>query len=354
VTTSGDPMPEQLHAAEPAATTAGARLARRPTVRIGAVVALALAAGFVAWLVLRDSSSPKATPTAAAAPASAASVAQLTELARTLGHPIFWVGPKTGYTYELTQTGTGKVYIRYLPAGVEVGSDKPYLTVATYPFPGALAALQKQSKAKGAVAVRLPRGGLAVLDNGYPESTHVAYPGVDYQVEVFDPSPAAAMQTVAAGHLAALGGLQSTRPDTGSKPIALSEQTLRAVAVKLGHPVYWAGPRAGYSYELTTASNGNVYIRYLPPGVRAGAIAGYLTVATYPFPGALAAIRRQTKGHAADTIELAGGGLALVDHAYPKSIHLSYPRSDYQVEVFDPSPARVRQIVGSGRIAAIS
>lgn len=325
---------------------------RRPTVRIGAVVALALAAGFVAWLVLRDrDSSPKATTTAAPA---AASVGQLNELARSLGHPIFWVGPKAGYTYEATQTESGKVYVRYLPPGVEVGSDKPYLTVATYPFPGALAAVQKQSKAKGAVAVPLPQGGLAVLDNGYPQSTHVAYPGVDYQVEVFDPSPAAAMQTVASGHLAAIGGLHSTQPDAGSKPVAVSAKTLQSLASSLGHPVYWAGPQKGYTYELTRSSNGNVYIRYLPAGVGAGASAGYLTVATYPFPDALKAIQRQAKGHDADTITLAGGGLGLVDRTYPKSVHLAYPHSDYQVEVFDPSPARVRQIVSSGRIAAVS
>jgi hypothetical protein len=335
VTTSGEPI----------------SIRRRPTVRIGAVVALALAAGFVAWLVLRNGdSSPKPKTTAA----SATSVAQLTDLARALGHPIFWVGPKAGYSYELSQTQSGKVFVRYLPPGVKVGSDKPYLTVATYPFPGALAAVQKQSKAKGAVAVPLAQGGLAVLDNGYPESTHVAYPGVDYQVEVFDPSPAAAMQTVAAGHLAAIGGLHSNRPDTGAKPVAVSEQTLRSLAAKFGHPVYWAGPKTGYTYELTTSSNGNIYIRYLPAGASSGAPAAYLTVATYPFPGALAAIQRQAKGHRADTITLAGGGLGLVDHAYPKSVHLAYPRLDYQVEVFDPSPARVRQIVGSGRIAAIS
>ena len=107
-----------------------------------------------------------------------------------LGHPIFWLGPKKGYTYELTQTGNGKIYVRYLPHGVDVGADKPYLTVATYPFPGAYAAIRKQATAKGAVTARLAGGGVAVLDDGYPESVHVAYPGVDYQVEVYDPTPA--------------------------------------------------------------------------------------------------------------------------------------------------------------------
>jgi len=341
-----------------AASGTSAPQRRKPSLRVGAVLALALAAGFIAWLVLRDDDSSKATDTTTAAATgkpAAASVDQLTALASSLGHPIFWVGPKSGYTYELTRTGSGKVYVRYLPPGVDVGSKKTYLTVATYPFPGALAAVQKQTKAKGAVAVKLAQGGLAVLDQGYPQSTHIAYPGVGYQVEVFDPSPAAAMQTVAAGHLAALGDLHAKpAAPAGSQPTAASVGTLESLAASLGHPLYWAGPMKGFTYELTRTSNGNVYIRYLPKGVQVGAPAAYLTVATYPFPDALAAIQRGAKGDRVDTIPLPGGGLALVDRQYPKSIHLSYPKSDYQVEVFDPSAAHARQVVTSGKIAALS
>ena len=343
--------PEASAEVAPRSARTRQRRRRTPTIRIGAVVALAVAAGFVGWLVLhnRGSSSKTATSTLAA---SAASLDQLTALAGSVGHPIFWIGPKSGYTYELTQAASGKIYVRYLPAGADVGSSKPYLTVATYPFPGAFAALQKQAKTKGAVAVNLPQGGLAVLDPGYTKSTHVAYPGVDYQVEVFDPSPAAAMQTVAAGHLAALGDLHAA-PQTSpaSQPTAASAATLQSLATSLGHPVYWAGPRPGYTYELTQTSNGNIYIRYLPAGVKVGAPAGYLTVATYPFPDALAAIQRNARSNSPNTIKLAGGGLAIVDG---KSIHLSYPHSNFQVEVFDPSPARARQIVASGTIAAVS
>lgn len=352
MTSNGDAVSEQVSATEShRGKTPGARR-RSPSIRIGAVVALALAGGFVAWLLLRgDDSTSKPKPTAA--PAAAVSVAQLNDVARSLGHPLFWLGPKSGYTYELTQTRSGKVYVRYLPAGVAVGSDKPYLTVGTYPFAGAFAALRKQSKVKGAVAVAVPQGGLAVLDRAYPQSTHVAYPGVNYQVEVFDPRSAAAMQVVAAGHLDALGGLHSGTTAAGATPVAVSAASLRTLAASLGHPLYWAGPKPGYAYELTRTSNGNVYVRYLPAGVKVGTKAGYLTIATYPFPNALAVIRRQAEGHGADTIHLAGGGIAVVDRAYPKSIHLSYPKSDYQVEVFDPSPARVRQIVSAGRIASV-
>jgi hypothetical protein len=325
---------------------------RAPRVRVGAVIAVALAAGVVAWLVLRDRGS--STKPAQPASASAASVQQLQSLAASVGHPIFWLGSKSGYTYEVTNTQSGKIYVRYLPPGVEVGANVPYLTVATYPFPGAFAAVQKQAKVQGAVTVKLAQGGLAVLDLGYPKSVHAGYPGVDFQVEVFDPTPSAAMQTVAAGHLAALGSLKTTSAaPAGPKPAAVSVAGLRSLGASLDHPIYWAGPRPGYTYELTQTSNGSVFIRYLPPGVKVAAVEPYLTVATYPFPNAFAAMQRTSKGNKTGTIKLAGGGLAVVDGQYPKSIHLAYPHSDVQVEVFDPSPALVRQIVSAGKIAAV-
>ena len=160
------------------------RTAKGPRIRVGAIVALAFAVGLIVWLVVRGGgSSTKPEPAGAAK----ASVGQLRTVADALGHPIFWLGPRKGYTYELTQTADGKIYIRYLPPGADVGTDKQYLTVGTYPVTGAFAAIRKQARARGVVSERLAQGGLAVLDAAYPKSVHAAYPGLDYQVEVFDP-----------------------------------------------------------------------------------------------------------------------------------------------------------------------
>jgi hypothetical protein len=339
---------------------------RRPF-RVGAVLAIALAAGLVAWLLLRgsgdngsssaSSSTPAATTTTQAqkAPAVVTSAASLASLAATVRHPVFWLGPKPGYTYELTRTSTGNIYVRYLPKGIAVGASKPYLTVVTYPFGGAFAAIQKQAAAPGAATVKLAHGGIGVLDQSYPESVHLAFPGVDYQVEVYDPTPARAMQLVSAGKLANFGSLAAERAKATAAavptdvPTAATAAQLTALATSLGHPIYWAGPKAGYTYELTETSTGKVFVRYLPRGVPVGdKRADYLTIATYPFPGALAAVEKTATG--ASTIKLADGGLAVVDPSYPKSIHLAYPGSGYQVEVFDPSPARVRQVVASGQV----
>jgi hypothetical protein len=318
---------------------------RKPRLRIGAVVVVALAAGLVVWLLVRgDGDSTGAV--AKSSSASAMTTAELGRLATSIRHPVYWLGPKPGFTYEVTLTRDGRIYVRYLPTGVSVGADKPYLTVATYPFPGSYAAIRKQARTKGAVSAKLAAGGLALLDRGYPESVHVAYPGVEYQIEVFDPTPARAMQLVSGGELAGLGASTAGR---SAGPEAASPSDLESLVAELGHPVYWAGPRRRYTYELTRTSSGSVYIRYLPPGVRVGDPRPlYVTVATYPFPNAFAVVKRTAKPYA--TIKLAQGGIGVVDGAYTRSIHIAYPGVNYQVEVYDPSPRAGRKLVAAGRI----
>ena len=147
-------------------------------------------------------------------------------------------------------------------------------------------------------------------------SVHAAYPGVDYQVEVFDPTPGAAEKLVTAGRLAAYGNLAGGSA-AAAAPTATSPAGLKALAASLGHPIYWAGPKEGYTYELKQTSDGQVYIRYLPAGTKVGASGQYLTVATYPYPGALAAVQALGKEANMASIEIAGGGLAVIDKAAP-------------------------------------
>jgi hypothetical protein len=319
---------------------------QRQRFRLGAVLALALAVGLVVWLALRDTGSP--TSKAQTTSATAASAAQLASLATSVGHPVFWIGSKKGYSYQLSRLSNGTVQIVYLPPGAKASSGKPYLTVATYPFPGAFAALQAVAKQTGSTPVKVPHGGVGEFSSKYPESVHVAYPGVDYQVEVFDPSRGAARAMVASGRVTALGPAGAS-----GTPAAISLAGLRSLAHSLGHPIYWVGPKKGYTYELTRAPSGQIYLRYLPRGVKVGARGSYLIVATYPFPGAFGALQGLANQKDEVALTLPGGGLALINKGNPNSIHLAYPGSDYQVEVFDPSSRTVRQLVASGRVSAV-
>jgi hypothetical protein len=176
-----------------------ARLGRR-NLRLGAVVAVAGAAAFLAWLLVKDDdgSSSQATRNLPVA----ASVGDLRNLARTVDHPVYWAGKRPGYTYELTRTETGNVYIRYLPPGVNVGDKRAdFLTVGTYQLRGAYAGVTREAKKEGAVSQRLPGGGLAVANEQRRKSVHFAYPDSGLQVEVYAPSPNVARKLVFDGRI---------------------------------------------------------------------------------------------------------------------------------------------------------
>ena len=175
---------------------------RRPGLRVGVVIALALAAGFVAWLVLRDhSSSPKTAVQGSVAGSGPVAMSRsgLKKLQAAVQHPIYWAGPKEGYRYEVTEKRDGTIYVRYLPAGVKVGDPRgAFLIVVTYPYANGLLALKRVADGKG---IRVPDGGLALVHQGYPESVHLAYPRLDYQIEVYDPRPRVARQVATSGRV---------------------------------------------------------------------------------------------------------------------------------------------------------
>lgn len=195
-----DPNPETLP--EPS------KPARRSGIRVGAVLAVAAAGGLGAWAVVsnRDSgSSPGAAATTSPTTTSAArpiapvglSASGLRTLTASIAQPIYWAGPKPGYLYELTRTSTGKIFVRYLPKGARVGSKQSiYLIVATYPFRNAFKALNDLT---GQPQLKIPGGGVAIVDKSHPESVHLAFPGVNNQIEIFDPSPSRSLAVARSG-----------------------------------------------------------------------------------------------------------------------------------------------------------
>jgi hypothetical protein len=175
-----------------------------PRLRVGAVLAVALVAGFVAWLLLRSDTTSKPAPQASPTPAVATVVptGRLRELAATLDHPLFWAGMRPGMGYELTRTAAGNIFIRYLPPNARPGDPRPaFLAIGTYPVPDAFARTRTAGKRAGAVSVGLKGGGIAVYDSARPTSVYFAYPGSSVQVEVFDPNGRTARNLVVSGRI---------------------------------------------------------------------------------------------------------------------------------------------------------
>jgi hypothetical protein len=178
---------------------------RNPRVQVGGLILIAVAAVVVAWLLLgRDDSSPSARPpqTVAETPPIKVSPRGLRTLSAAFNEPIYWIGPRSGYTYELTRLSDGKIYVRYLPPGVKVNEEQGQHTiVATYPFPDALEALEETAGEHFDV----PGGGTGLVDATRTTSVHLAFPDEDFQVEVFDPAPGRARELAESGDVAPVG-----------------------------------------------------------------------------------------------------------------------------------------------------
>lgn len=165
-----------------------------------AVLGLAVAGAAAAVIALLVSSHGKqnALPAINGGPALV-SQAQLEQLAAASDTPVYWAGAKPGYSYELTRTSSGHVYVRYLPAGVKAGDARAnFLVVGTYTQPGSFANLQRAAKAPGALSVRIENDGLVVFSSSKPTSVYLGYPGAGYQVEVYSPSADSARSLVLA------------------------------------------------------------------------------------------------------------------------------------------------------------
>lgn len=136
-------------------------------------------------------------------------------------------------------------------------------------------------------------------------------------------------------------------------PAAVSESQLKSLASETSQPIYWAGPKHG-TYELTRTADGRTYIRYLPSADKVGdRTPNYLTVGTYPTKQAFSALRRAAARDGAVSANVDHGGLLVFNNSAPKSVYFSYPKSGYQVEVYDPSPLQARGLVLSGSIKPI-
>ena len=177
---------------EPRAATV--RRSQLPLLVLG--LAVAVSAVVVIWMLAKGGSS--STPSAKSGP-TIVSQAQLEHFASSLDYPVYWAGPKPGFSYELTAAG-GRVWVRYLPAGVKAGDPRPnFLVVGTYEQPHSYTGLQRAAKHSGSVSEQIADGGLLVYDTQRPTSVYFSYPGVKYQVEVYAPSPESARSLVGAG-----------------------------------------------------------------------------------------------------------------------------------------------------------
>jgi len=324
------------------------RAIRTPRVRLGAVVALALAAGFLVWLLTRPGTDSEVPQQASASPAPAPSAAPsgprtvtentLTAVASSIGHPLFWAGPMAGVRYELTQSGD-RAFVRYLPAGVKVGDGHGYLTIGTYAVANAWNRVRASARRPGAVTLHLKDGSIAVYNRDRPTNVYLASRDLSFQVEIYDPDPAAARRLALSGIVRPIG----TR--------AVSTGALRALGRRT--PLYWVGAKTGMRYELTEATGSRLFVRYLPPGAKVGDPRPRLTIGTYPVADAYGQVQAAAARPGAVVHHLPGKALAVYSRDRPTNVYLATPGSPVQIEIFDPHPRAAIQLVLEQRVTPV-
>ena len=141
------------------------------------------------WLIVENvgDDDSSLSPTAASGEPVAVSANGLATLEQAVGGPVYWVGPRGVSKYEVSQqTGPD---LRPLSAG-RCRSRRRAGAADGGDVPGRECVRRHVRHSEGTDIVSIPGGGVAAISAARPTSAYVAYPGVDYQIELYDPDPA--------------------------------------------------------------------------------------------------------------------------------------------------------------------
>ena len=165
--------------------------------------ALLMAAAFIAGSIITYSFTSSSTPTPVASTSTFTEViagkvalteSELIAAVKKLGVDVYWAGPVKGAKYTLAVPADGQAYVRYLPNGDGLTDTKPnYVVIATYTTTNAFSATQAAGNQSNGVTFINAEGAAVYYNKDTPTNVYVAYPNLNYQIEVFDPIAATAL-----------------------------------------------------------------------------------------------------------------------------------------------------------------
>ena len=214
--------------------------------RIGAVIAVAVAVGFIVWAAIGSGDDNGGGDTSSTTPPVVVSYDGLTTLAAALGQPVYWVGPRGGTRYEVQQLPDGTLYVRYLPADVEAGDPGKYLTVATYPMEDAYSVTSGHATAPGIAAAGCRPG-----RSGLRRQSRTRTACMSRSRARICRSRSTTRQRGVARGLVSRGAVVSVPTSDVAEAKAVTPRELRQLSASLGQPIYWAGSRPSVTYEVS-------------------------------------------------------------------------------------------------------
>jgi hypothetical protein len=113
---------------------------------------------------------------------------ELISAVQQLGVDVYWAGPVEGAKYTLSAPTEGQVFVRYLPNGEGLKDTKAnYVVIATYATSDAFTSTQAAGNQTNGVTFINTQGAAVFYSKDAPTNVYVAYPNIDFQVEVFSP-----------------------------------------------------------------------------------------------------------------------------------------------------------------------
>ena len=226
----------------------------------------------------------------------------------------------------------------------------PLTTVGTYQVADALSATEAASKGQGSVPIAVGGGGVGFYGQEQPHERVRRVPGRRLPGGGLRPdsgrSPAS--RRVGPGY----PGPQELR--LRPRAAAVSPAGLESAATRLGQPIYWAGPETDATYELSQTSEGRVFVR-VPAAWRCSwryeavpndrHLPFDLCVRGHPRSGEEPRTLRRSSSTTAESL--------CTTRRVARASTSPIRTSNYQIEVFDPTPGNAPELVRSGTIVAV-
>ena len=106
-----------------------------------------------------------------------------------LGRKVYWAGDEADNQYVLQTLANGQATIRYIPKdGNSNESQAIYRVIGSYPIKDAFGVTTKAGEAEGSVLITNADGSIVVYNKNKTTNVYVAFPNVDVQIEIYDPS----------------------------------------------------------------------------------------------------------------------------------------------------------------------
>ncbi|MDP1720151.1 MAG: hypothetical protein Q8L08_04020 [Candidatus Nanopelagicaceae bacterium] len=120
---------------------------------------------------------------------------ELRSAVKTLGGSIYWAGPMSGAQYALDHIASGQNLVRYLPNGKGLTDvEQNYRVIATYQDANAFGTMETAGKLDTGVSITNPDGSLIYYAKATPAHVYLAFKGLPFQIEIFDPTPGVALK----------------------------------------------------------------------------------------------------------------------------------------------------------------